>query len=121
MVDRHQARNAERRVRPEGERIEEVVVDAAVDHIDALEALRGAHVCERAPDDDVAALHQLDPEFVGQEGMFVVGRIVDARRQQHDRRVGGSARRRHRLQRRQQLVGIVLDRRHAMTREQLRE
>ena len=53
--------------------------------------------------------------------MFVIGRIEDAGRQQHDGRIGRGGRRRDRLQRRQQLVGIILDRRHAVAREQFRE
>ena len=44
-----------------------------------------------------------------------------AGRQQHDGRIGAGAERRDRLQRREQLVRIVLDRRDAMPREQLGE
>ena len=53
--------------------------------------------------------------------MLVIGGVVDAGREQHDRRIGRGGRRRDRFQRRQQLVGIVLDRRDAVAREQLRE
>ena len=53
--------------------------------------------------------------------MLVIGRVVDAGRQQHDSRIAGGGFRRERLQRGEQFVRIVLDRRHAMAREQLRE
>ena len=44
----HQAGDAQHRIGAEGLGIEEVVVDAAIDHVDALEAAGGAH-------EDVAA------------------------------------------------------------------
>ena len=53
--------------------------------------------------------------------MLVIGRVVDAGREQHDGRLGGGGVRRDRLQRREQLVGIILDRRDAVAREQLRK
>ena len=56
----HQARDAERAVAPEGERVEEVVVDAPVDHVDALAALGGAHEHVIVLDHQVAALDQRD-------------------------------------------------------------
>ena len=49
LVRRHQARHAERGVGPEGERIEEIVVDAAVDHVDALRPLRSCACRRRRP------------------------------------------------------------------------
>ncbi len=53
--------------------------------------------------------------------MLVIGGIVDAGGEQHDSRVAAGGGGRHRFQRRQQFVRIVLDRRHAMAREQFRE
>ena len=50
--------------------------------------------------------------------MFVIGGIVDARRQQHDVRLGRCGRRRHRFQRLQKFVRVIFDRRDAVTREQ---
>ena len=74
--------SAESRI--EGQRIEEVVVDAAVEHVDRLVALRGAHG-ERAVDDaQVAALDQFGAHLVGEEGVFEIGGVVDARRQHRD-------------------------------------
>ena len=53
--------------------------------------------------------------------MLVIGRVVDAGREQHDGRLGGGGVRRDGLQRREQFVRIVLDRRDAMAREQVGE
>ena len=72
-------------------------------------------------DEQVAAFDQLDAELVGQERVLVIGGVVDAGREQHDGRIGARRRGRDRFERRQQLVGIVLDRRHAMAGEQLRK
>ena len=119
LISRHQAGYAQRAVGPEDQRIEEVVVDAAIDHVDALEPFGRAHIHDVALDDEVAALDQFDAELVGQKRVLVIGRVVDAGRQQHDRRLGGRGRRCDRFQRRQQLVRIILDRRHAIAREQL--
>ena len=108
-------------VRAERERIEEIVIDPAIDHVDALRPLGRAHVDEARLHEQVAAFDQIDAELVGEERVLVIGRVVDAGGQQRD---GGLARggfRRDRLQRREQLVRIVLDRRHAMAREQLRK
>ena len=121
MIGADQAGDAERRIRTEGQRIEEIVVDAAIDDVDAARPLGRAHVDDVVLDEEVAALDQFDAELVGQEGMFVIGRIVLARRQQRDRRLAAGARRRDRAQRREQFVGIVLDRRDAMHGEEIGE
>src|SRR5437868_13564310 len=47
------------RVAAEGERIEVGIVDAAVDHVDALRARGGAHPDEAVLDEQVAAFDQL--------------------------------------------------------------
>ena len=120
-IGRHQPGHAERRIRAEGQGIEEIVVDAAVDHVDALQALGGAHEHLVVLDDEVAALDQFDAQLVGQEGVFVIGGIVDAGRQQRDRRLRRGRERRHRAQRRQQFVGIFFHRRDAVAGEQVRK
>jgi len=79
-VDIHDARNAERGIRPEGQRIEEIVVDAAVEHVDRLVAAGGAHLHLSVDDPEVRTLDELDAHHVGEEGMFIIGGIVDARR-----------------------------------------
>ena len=107
--------------RLEGQRIEEGVVDAAVDDIDLLEALRGLHLQRAVVDDEVLPLDQLDAHLVGEERVLEVGAVVDARRQHAT--VGSRSRLvgRHALERQAQVVGVVLHRRHAVAREQLRE
>ena len=106
-IGRHQPGHAERGIRAEGEGVEEIVVDAAIDHVDALQALGGAHEHLVVLDDEVAALDQFDAELVGEEGVLVIGGIVDAGRQQRDRRLGRGAVRRHRAQRGEQFVRIA--------------
>ena len=93
-----------------------VVVDAAIDHVDAAQAFGGAHVDDVVLDEEIGALDQLDPHLVGEEGMLVIG-AVDWRRASAAR---SSARprnsRRDRAQRLVQLFGIMRDRRDAVAR-----
>ena len=63
----------------EAERIEEGVVDAAVDDVDAPQAVRRLHVDDVVLHHQVAALDQLDAHLLGQEGVLEVRRVVDAR------------------------------------------
>jgi hypothetical protein len=81
--------------------IEKIVVDAAIDDVDAFGSLRRAHEDEVVLHEQIAAFDQLHAELVGKERVLVVGGIVDAGREQHDRRIGAGGRRRHRLQGRQ--------------------
>ena len=83
--------------------------------------MRRAHVDDLVLDEEVAAFDQLDAHLVGEEGVLVIGGVVDAGREQHDGRIARGRRRRDRFQRREQLVRIVLDRRDAVAREQFRE
>src|SRR5262249_54287127 len=53
--------------------------------------------------------------------MLVVGRIEHAGREQHDVRVTGSRRWRHRFEGSEQFIRIIFDRRYAMARKQFRE
>ena len=67
-IDVHQAQARPAANRRGTSRVEKVVVDAAIDHVDALRALgRGPHEDVAVGDDQVAALHQLDPHLLGQE------------------------------------------------------
>ena len=59
--------HAEHRVRAEGQRIEEVVVDAAVDDVHAATPLRRAHEDGAVVDEEVGALHELHAHRLGQE------------------------------------------------------
>ena len=71
---------------PEHTRVEEIVVDPAVDHVDSLRTFRRAHVYGIALNEKVDALDQLDAHLLGQECMFVIGGVVGAGGENGDRR-----------------------------------
>ena len=100
-----QAGAAEQRVGAEVHRVEELVVDAAVDHVHRLEALRGAHQHPAAAAHQVAALDELDAHRAGQQGVLEVGGVVDARREHDDGRVGDAGRAPRRAARRAAAAG----------------
>ena len=75
----HEAGHAEDRVAAEHDGVEERVVDAAVDHVDALEAVGGAHRHHVVVDHEVAALDQLDAHLAGEERVLEVRGVVHAR------------------------------------------
>ena len=108
-VGLEQARHAQHRVGPEGERVEEVVVDAAVDHVHALRPLGGAHEDGAVLDEEVLPLDQLDAHLLGEEGVLEVGAVEVAGREQHDHRVLDVAGR-DLAQRLEQQVRVVVDR-----------
>jgi len=106
--------------RPKVQRVQEVVVDAAVDDVDAALPLRRAHPDRVVPAGQVAALHELDPHEPGQQGVLEVRAVVDAGGEHHHDRLRG-AHRGSGLQRGQQPLRVVADRAHPVRREQLRE
>ena len=77
----------------EVQRVEELVVDAAVHDVDALFAARRPHVEHVVAADEVAALDELDAHLPGEERVLEVRRVVHARREQDDRRVVDATRR----------------------------
>ena len=83
-----QPRAPEHRVGQEVHRVEELVVDPAVDHVHRLEALGGPHHHPAAAALEVATLDQLDAHGAREEGVLEVRAVVDTGRQHHDRRVG---------------------------------
>ena len=107
-----QSRHPEQAVLPEGERIEEVVVDPAIDHVHALQAARGAVEDAVLVDDEVARLHDLDPHLPGQVGVLEVGGVVRPRREQDDARVAARGSRGDRAQRLEEPAGVLVDRSH---------
>ncbi len=121
LVGVHQPRHAEDRIRAEDQRVEEVVVEAAVDHVDLPRPLGGAHVDDVVLGEEVGRLHQLDAELVGQERVLVERGIVAPGGQEHDGRVAGRRARREAAQRGEQGVRVVLHRRDPVLREQVRE
>ena len=78
-VGADQARDAEQRVRAELQRIDEVVIEAAVHGVDALQAARRAHVEHVVADDEVGRLDELDAHLAGEERVLEVGGVQRAR------------------------------------------
>ena len=115
-----QAGHPQHRVRAELHRVEEVVVDAAIDDIDPLLTLGGAHVHDVVAAEQVTALDEFDAHQPSQQRMFEVRRIGHARSENHDVGVGLVERRR-RPQRAQQMARIVADRPHPVRGEQVRK
>ena len=110
--------DAEDGVGAEGHRVDEVVVDAAVDDIDAAQATGGAHVDDIVVGDQVAAFHQFDAHLACEVGVLEVGGVEDARREQND--VGlWAALGRERSQRAQQQLGVLLDGADVVAAEEL--
>ena len=87
-----QARAAEQRVAAEVHRVEELVVDPAVDHVHRLEALRRTHHHAAAAALEVTALDQLDAHGAGQQRVLEVGAVEDAGREHDDVGVGDTGR-----------------------------
>ena len=85
-VGAHQPGDAEQRVRPELQRVHEVVVDPAVDRVDALQAVGGADVAGGVAHDEVGRLDQLDAHLAREERVLEVGRVERARRPDDDGR-----------------------------------
>ena len=86
-----QAGHAEQGVRAEHEGVEEVVVDAAVDHVDPPQPLGGAHVDEAVPDQQVPPFDQRRAELLREEHVLVEGGVVDPGGEQDDAGVGSPA------------------------------
>ncbi len=82
------AGDAQHRVRVELQRIQELVVDPPVDHVDLLLALGGAHVDRVVPAEQVPALDQLDAHLAGQQRVLEVRGVEDAGGEHDDRRIG---------------------------------
>ncbi|MGY4287658.1 hypothetical protein ACVWXO_006878 [Bradyrhizobium sp. LM2.7] len=120
-IGRHQSGYAKHGVGAEGEGVDEIVIDSAIDHVDPFQPLGRPHEHFVVLDDEVTPLHQFDAELVGEEGVLVIGRVVHAGREQGDRRLARGALRRHRAQGREQLVRIALHRRHSVAGEQVRK
>ena len=101
-------------------RVEEVVVDAAVDDIDPFLTVGRAHPHLSPADDEVAALDELDAHHPCEEGVLEVGAVVDAGGEDDDGRLRGPLRRR-RPQGLEEPPGVVVHRTDAHRREGLGE
>ena len=113
-------RAAQRRIGAKDQRIAEVVVHAAIDHVHALQPVGRAHVDDVVVRHQVAALDQIDAHLPREIGVLEVGGVEDSRRQQHDIRLR-PALRRQRAQRGQQQLRIMLDGPHAVALKELRK
>ncbi len=114
------ARAAQHRRGIEVEGVEALVVDAAIDHVDALLTAGREHVEHVVAAHEVATLDELDTHLPREERVLEVRGVVHARGQQHDARVVDAARRGcdQRLQEPRRIVGNGL---HAVRGEQLGE
>ena len=112
LVGVQQTRNAEQGVLAERQRIEKVVVHAPVDDIHAPQSPGGSHVDKSVVHHEIAALHQFGPDLVGKKHVFVEGRVVHARREEHHAGIGSSIGR-ELAQGFEQQASIVLDFVHA--------
>ena len=65
--------DAKPRMRVEFERIGEIAVDAAPDHVGALEAGDGAHMHLAVAHGEVAAFDENEAEIAGEIGLFEIG------------------------------------------------
>jgi hypothetical protein len=81
-----QAGNAQRRVAAQFERVAEVVVEPAQDGVHAAQAVECLQVDAFATHRQVLPFDQREAEIAGEVGVFEVGFVVGARRQQHDQR-----------------------------------
>ncbi len=117
-VDVHETRHPEQAGALERQRVEEILVHAAVDDVHALAAAGGPHVEVAVFHDEVAPFHQEHAHLAGEERVLEVGGVVDAGRE-HDRdRILGGPRRRPQ-QRVEEQTGIVTDGAHRVAGEEL--
>ena len=76
--------------------VQEVVVDASVDHVHRLAAAGGAHPHHAVATEEVAALDELDAHPPGQEGVLEVRGVVHPGGEHHHGRLGDAQRARRR-------------------------
>ncbi|EKE17675.1 MAG: hypothetical protein ACD_10C00326G0001, partial [uncultured bacterium] len=120
LISLEDARHAEGRIGAKNQRIHKVIVNPAIDHINFLRPLRRLHIDHFVLDEKVATFDQFNAHLLREEGMFKIGAVVSARRQHHDGRIIHPGRG-YRPQFFQQHVGVVLNRRHFVFGEKLRE
>ena len=83
-----QARHAQTRVAAQLQRVQKLVVQALQDAVHRLQAVQRLEVQARVAYREVVALHQRQAQVARQVGVFKVGLVVRARREQHDARIG---------------------------------
>jgi hypothetical protein len=87
IISAHQTGDAQLAVGPEHLGVEEVVIDPAIDYVDPAQPTDRAHIDTVVLDGEVAPLDQRHPHLAGEEDVLEIGRVVDARREQHDLRI----------------------------------
>ena len=75
------------RVGPEDHRIEEIVVDPPIEHVDLAQPVDGLHVKLQVHADQVAALDQLDAHLLREKDVLEKCGVVRTRREQRHRRM----------------------------------
>ena len=116
----HDSGNAEQGVGAKHLWVKEVIVYAAIDDVDTLQAGGGPHVDRVVFDDQVPPLHQLDAHLLGKERVFEIGRVEWARR--HDRHLQPlGVRWCHVLEHGEQPTGVVGNQAHPQPAEDLRK
>ena len=99
------SRHPESRVGTKRHRVEEIVVEPAIEHVDALQSLRRTRVQHRIVDHEILALDKVDTHLSGEKGMLVIGGVVQAGSQYRDAR--GSHRGSERCEDRVQPLAVV--------------
>jgi hypothetical protein len=87
----HETGHAEAAVLAEGEGIDVILVEAAVDHVDGFEAADGFEEDLGIEDDEVAAGDEGDAHLPGEVAVLVIGLIVEAGGEQDDAGFAGGA------------------------------
>ena len=116
-VGGEEAGDAQHRVAAERERVEEIVVDAPVDHVHALGAARRLHVDRIVAHEQVLALDQFDAHLLREERVLEVRGVPGAGGQDRDGRLDVLGREAAQVV--EQDVRIMLDRTHRLRREEL--
>jgi hypothetical protein len=104
----------------ETERIKEIIINPAVDDVDATQSRGGPHIDNIVVHQEIAAFHELDAHLLGKECVLEIGGIEYARSQENDfrfvpcRRTNG----RQGAQRRQQGLRVMIHRTDAVVAEQ---
>ena len=117
VISPDQPGDSQHAVMAERERVEEIVIDPAVDDVHPPEAPRRAPEDLPAVQQQVASLHQLDAHLPGEEAVLVVCRVIYAGAEDHDGRVVAGFRR-DPAEHGQKVVRVVVDRPHVVPLEQ---
>ena len=116
----HQSGNAQHGIRAKHQRINISVVHPPIQHIHPLWPFGGAHEKHVGMHEEIGAFHQLDAQLVGQKAVFVIGAVVNTRRQQGKTGLAVAAVWRYGFQRIQQCVRIGFHRADSTIHPQFR-